>query len=323
MTVRDKAFAALPELLRTSPVVQSLRNSIANDRLSHAILLIGEDLRELEQVALAVAASYLNTDKPENHPDLFTVRPASKARQIRVGELTNPAPNSMRWLIGQLMRTSNQGGAKVGMICEVDRMNSNSANSFLKTLEEPPADTRIILYTDRPYDLLATILSRCFIFRLPYTGSPAQDPAWQDWLQTYQSWIHSVIADPYSRTGRVKAVLGAYGLINRFGELLAETTKAHWEVEKSKLPPNLDSDEMEAAQAGFQKSLRGGLWRDIALATRLAAITRAQKAPFPTQAFAHSMEALETGAGLLELNMKDDTALEFFMLKSLRAWAAA
>lgn len=323
MSIREQAFAALPELLRGSPVIQSLEKAIADNRLSHAILLIGEDLRDLEQTALTIAASYLNSLKPELHPDLFMLRPASKARQIRVGELSNPAPNTMRWLLGQMMRTSNQGGAKVGIICEVDRMNDQSANAFLKTLEEPPADTKIILYTDRPYDLLETILSRCFVFRLPYTGSPAQTAEWQEWLQSYQGWIHRVTADPYSRQARVQAVLGIYGLITRFTEYLARMTKEHWEAEKLRLPDYLETEELEAAQVGLQKSLRNGLWRDIALATRLAAFTRAQQAPFPTQAYANALQSLETGVGLLELNMKDDTALEYFFLRSLRAWAAA
>ena len=50
---------------------------------------------------------------------------------------------------------------KVYLIDEADRMNQEAANSFLKTLEEPPADSILILITSRPFALLSTIVSRC------------------------------------------------------------------------------------------------------------------------------------------------------------------
>ena len=73
----------------------------------------------------------------------------------------------MRRLIDDLQKTSNQGGHKVAIIYEAERMNKESANAFLKTLEEPPSDTILFLLTHRPYDLIDTIKSRCLTYRIP------------------------------------------------------------------------------------------------------------------------------------------------------------
>ena len=60
------------------------------------------------------------------------------------------------------------GACKVGVITEADRMNDQAANAFLKTLEEPPNNTLLLLLTSNPQRLLPTILSRCV--RIPLLG---------------------------------------------------------------------------------------------------------------------------------------------------------
>ena len=54
-----------------------------------------------------------------------------------------------------------KGSCKVGVIVEADRMNDQAANAFLKTLEEPPKNTLLLLLTANPQRLLPTILARC------------------------------------------------------------------------------------------------------------------------------------------------------------------
>ncbi len=63
------------------------------------------------------------------------------------------------------------GACKVGVIVEADRMNDQAANAFLKTLEEPPQNTLLLLLTANPQRLLPTILSRCV--RIPLLGGDA------------------------------------------------------------------------------------------------------------------------------------------------------
>ncbi|MGE4490635.1 MAG: hypothetical protein AB7E95_13930, partial [Kiritimatiellales bacterium] len=87
------------------------------------------------------------------HPDLAWLEPQSKSRQITI--------NEVRDLIRQLSQTSFAGGWKAGVVLCADRMTDQAANALLKTLEEPPARSLLLLVTDEPQALLATISSRC------------------------------------------------------------------------------------------------------------------------------------------------------------------
>jgi len=85
------------------------------------------------------------------------VKPQSKSRRIKV--------DAMRELERFFHLASAEGKWKVGVIMHADRMNESSENAFLKTLEEPPNNSLLLLLTDAPDLLLPTILSRCV--RLP------------------------------------------------------------------------------------------------------------------------------------------------------------
>jgi len=88
------------------------------------------------------------------------LRPRMKSRRIGVDEIRN---------LEHTLHLAAPGGAtKVGIIVEADRMNEQAANAFLKTLEEPPNHTLLMLLTAHPQRLLPTILSRCV--RLPLLG---------------------------------------------------------------------------------------------------------------------------------------------------------
>jgi len=75
------------------------------------------------------------------------------SRQIRVDEV--------RSLIGWATRTSARGRGKVAVLHPADVLNAQSANALLKTLEEPPAGTRLVLTSADPALLLPTVRSRC------------------------------------------------------------------------------------------------------------------------------------------------------------------
>lgn len=88
------------------------------------------------------------------------IRPRMKSRRIGVDEIRD---------LEQTLHLAAPGGAcKVGVITEADRMNDQAANAFLKTLEEPPKNTLLLLLTANPQRLLPTVLSRCV--RLPLLG---------------------------------------------------------------------------------------------------------------------------------------------------------
>lgn len=81
------------------------------------------------------------------------IQPRKKSRIISVEEI--------RDLEKTLHLAVAGGGYKVGVVMEADRMNDQAANAFLKTLEEPPRNTLLLLLSANPQRLLPTILSRC------------------------------------------------------------------------------------------------------------------------------------------------------------------
>ena len=94
------------------------------------------------------------------HPDYHLVT-LEDSKQIKVDQI--------RDLIGWAQQTSQQGGRKVCVINPADAMNQQSANALLKCLEEPVANTYLLLLTDQATRLLPTIRSRCqrIDFHLP------------------------------------------------------------------------------------------------------------------------------------------------------------
>jgi DNA polymerase-3 subunit delta' len=90
---------------------------------------------------------------------------AAKARdpyhRISVPKANFIKVNSVREIRRQASLTASNEGRKVFVILNADEMNLESSNSLLKTLEEPPGETVLLLTTARREQLLATILSRC------------------------------------------------------------------------------------------------------------------------------------------------------------------
>jgi DNA polymerase-3 subunit delta' len=91
------------------------------------------------------------------------------SREIRV--------DAARDLITFTQRTASGDRGKVVLIYPADRMNGITANTLLKTLEEPSGDTRFILATEAPHLLLPTIRSRCVSYALT-APAPAEATAW-------------------------------------------------------------------------------------------------------------------------------------------------
>ena len=91
------------------------------------------------------------------------------SREIRV--------DAMRDAVEFAQRTSGRGRGKVVLVHPAERMNPITANTLLKTLEEPPGDTRFVLATEAAHQLLPTIRSRCLAHTLAWP-SPQEAAAW-------------------------------------------------------------------------------------------------------------------------------------------------
>jgi DNA polymerase-3 subunit delta' len=118
--------------------------------------------------------------RADTHPDYHPVRLEEDAKQIKVDQV--------RELIDSLTLKSYRGGYKVGVIEGAEALNTNGANAFLKTLEEPSAHTMLVMIARPTHRLPATIASRCLRMTLqpPATAAAtawlrAQGPAEQQW----------------------------------------------------------------------------------------------------------------------------------------------
>src|SRR5437016_14525190 len=134
-----------------------LRRAHEQNRLAHAYLISGPRGSGKREVAAQLASIVNGTDAK----DVFS----SKAREIFVAE---PESKSRRILTEQIRELEHglqmqaaEGRRKVAIVADADRLQPQAANAFLKTLEEPPNDSLLLLLSAMPEVLPDTILSRC------------------------------------------------------------------------------------------------------------------------------------------------------------------
>lgn len=152
---------------------QRLAVAYQTKKLPHALLLIGEPgdgAYEFCQALTALLMCERNGStacgackscllmKGKNHPDFMHVVPEGKSETIKV--------DVIRQLTSLFMSTAQLSANKVVWLQNVETMNANAANALLKLLEEPTANSYLILHTATLGRLLPTIRSRCQIHRL-------------------------------------------------------------------------------------------------------------------------------------------------------------
>ena len=167
---------------------QRLRASLAAQRLPHSLLLLSTPGLGAEQLANWISALVLCESlgsrpcgvcasclllRSDSHPDSYIVCLEEDAQQIKVDQV--------RGLIESLSLKSYRGGYKVGVIEGAEALNVNGANAFLKTLEEPTANTVLIMIARPSHRLPATIASRC----LRLTLTPPSAEAAIAWLEAH------------------------------------------------------------------------------------------------------------------------------------------
>lgn len=114
------------------------------------------------------------------HPDLRWVEPFLTEDDGTIKALDAIPVDAIRALTRWAQITSHRGRAKVALIVPAESMNPAAANALLKTLEEPPPETYLILIAHQPGRLPATIRSRCRRVPAPRANAAAA----QAWMAT-------------------------------------------------------------------------------------------------------------------------------------------
>ncbi len=153
------------------------------------------------------------------HPDLIVIEKGNPiAPGIKKDRATIPVED-IREMIRICGIRSTDGNMHVVLIHDADKMTPQAQNCLLKTLEEPPADTCIILATDHMESLLTTVISRCRIIRIK---------AWED------EYILSVLRKNGVPAQRAQeAVSASNGSVGRAIELASEDD--YWKLRKDVL----------------------------------------------------------------------------------------
>jgi DNA polymerase III subunit gamma/tau len=163
---RPETFAG-GELVGQDHVRNTLRNAIANGRVSHAYLFCGPRGTGKTTTArlLAKAVNCLDPD-PANRPcnvceACVAINQGRATDIIEIDAASNRGIEDIRDLREQVKYAPAQLRHKFYIIDEAHRLTRDAFNAFLKTLEEPPPNTTFVLATTDPDELLETVASRC------------------------------------------------------------------------------------------------------------------------------------------------------------------
>ncbi|MEI9962943.1 MAG: hypothetical protein WDM76_18055 [Limisphaerales bacterium] len=337
------AFKNFPKQMQG---VQLLQRSLARGRLGHAYLFSGDSLEELESLARTLAKT-LNCQQPiktngvatdscdecpscrkidnGTHADIHWARPESRSRVITIDQT--------RELTREIQLKPNEAEYKVAIIVGADRLNTQAANAFLKTLEEPPSKSVLILLSTEPQRILETILSRCLRLNFPGDGVHSLDAAQSEWLEHFGALA----------ANEQKSLLGRYrlldALLQKLGEIRARVDESltarspleqHDEIEKD-LREKWEDELTASIEAEYRRQRADLLllvqwWlRDVWLHTlaagknllnfpKISGTEAVARRLTPRQA-AENLQTLEHTQRMLHTNVQEALALEVSLLK--------
>jgi len=327
--------------------IELLQRSLERGRLGHAYLFTGHQLGELENVARSLAKT-LNCERPvratsdksidccdeclscrkidnATHADIHWARPESKTRVIVVDQ--------MRELMREIQLKPTEAKFKVAIIVAADRLKTEAANAFLKTLEEPPSNSVMILISTEPQRILETILSRCLRLNFGSEGTRPISQEHLEWLNTFGEIAASEQKSLMSRyrlldaltkklneiRGGIDVRLKAESPLERYDDV-EKNLRERWEDELSAAIEAEYRLQRSDLLASLQVWLRDVWMRTLAVGKDLLSLPQLESAERVARKISaaqavENLRALEQLQRLLGTNVQEALALEVSLLK--------
>lgn len=215
--------------------LEYLSRSQENQRLGHAYLVTGSDRDGRASLTLGILREIVGLEAASLEEAegewVVVARPSSLSRRIVVDQIR---------ALEHRLQTASGGQLKVAVIEEADRLQTEASNAFLKTLEEPPADSLILLLTGFPEQLLETVRSRCI--RLPMRELPVAERLGEEGKA-----LLSTLREQFPKAGHngdgALALLGVVNaLLRKIKESARGETEALFKEERQALQKTTESD---------------------------------------------------------------------------------
>jgi DNA polymerase-3 subunit delta' len=224
--------------------LEFFRGARERERLAHAYLITGAEGSGKRRLAADVV-ELINGAPAEQvfagqAPEVYLAGPESKSRRILIEQI--------RELEHALQMRTSDGRRKVAIVSEADRLQSQAAHAFLKTLEEPPNNSLLLLLSALPQSLPDTILSRCIEISLASPNDRELSPEQAELVDLLNQFDLDAAAGVHSayRLGQ-----GLQRLLGRIRQTIVEANEAAFKREETRYKNTTDGEWLEKREEHY------------------------------------------------------------------------